>query len=345
MSQDDASDNGKISFEEQPDSPKVLEPKVAFGDEGEIAPRDKPRGVEMRREITKEDKELAAAGYDHLQSEKNKPKASAKGELEKVDIVEHKIPLSEFNNKLNTQIDTKDPGQSRGLTQVEAEIRLARDGRNVLTPPKKKSALRKYFDCLRNLFNLLLIIAGILEYILLGIDFADNKANEYLGAILIGVAFLNAFIEFYQLQKSEAILNSFLALIPPTCRAVREGAIVSMPAANLVNGDVILLRMGDKTPADCVLFAANDLKVDNSSLTGESEPQERLPLLEGANCRPAEAENLVFNSTLIVSGEAWGVVIRTGDHTLIGIAVKFLYLFPNSQFVRPDCQINWTGIG
>src|ERR1700743_3512627 len=100
---------------------------------------------------------------------------------------------------------------------------------------------------------MLLIIAGILEYILLGVDFEDNKPNEYLGAILIGVAFLNAFIEFYQLQKSEAILNSFLALIPPTCRVVRDGSIVTMPAANLVLGDVVLLRMGDKTPADCVL--------------------------------------------------------------------------------------------
>lgn len=146
---------------------------------------------------------------------------------------------------------------------------------------------------MRNLFNLLLIIAGILEYILLGVDFADNKANEYLGAILIGVAILNAFIEFYQLQKSEAILNSFLALIPPTCRVVRDGSIVTMAAENLVKGDVVLLRMGDKTPADCVLFYSNDLKVDNSSLTGESEPQERVPLPNGAKCRPVEAENLV----------------------------------------------------
>jgi sodium/potassium-transporting ATPase subunit alpha len=154
---------------------------------------------------------------------------------------------------------------------------------------------------LRNLFNLLLIIAGILEYILLGIDFADNKPNEYLGAILIGVAFLNAFIEFYQLQKSEAILNSFLALIPPTCRVVRDGSIITMPAANLVKGDVVLLRMGDKTPADCVIFSANDLKVDNSSLTGESEPQERVALPDGAACRPVEAENLVNTHYYVMS--------------------------------------------
>ena len=93
--------------------------------------------------------------------------------------------------------------------------------------------------------------------------------------------------------------------------------------------------MGDKTPADLCVIAATDLKVDNSSLTGESEPQERKAVVSGPTVRAVEAENLVFNSTSIVSGEAWGggssfvsypplrlpsllVVVRTGDHTFIG---------------------------
>ena len=69
----------------------------------------------------------------------------------------------------------------------------------------------------------------------------------------------------------------------------------------------MLLRNGDKTPADCVLVVSMDLKVDNSSLTGESEPQERMPCVRGEKgVRPVEATNLVFNSTNIVSGEGWG---------------------------------------
>jgi sodium/potassium-transporting ATPase subunit alpha len=117
---------------------------------------------------------------------------------------------------------------------------------------------------------------------------------------------LNAFIEFYQLQKSEAILASFLAMIPPTCRVIRDGTLTSTPAINLVKGDVVLLRVGDKTPADVILFSSTDLKVDNSSLTGESEAQERVALPAGSAQRPVEAENLVFNSTLVVNGEAYG---------------------------------------
>ncbi|KAI0823899.1 aminophospholipid-transporting P-type ATPase [Trametes gibbosa] len=272
----------------------------------------------MKREMTKEEKELAEAGYQDLVEEKVQGHKGSDTALDGVDIREHGLAFDALEAELDTTFDHKDPTQSSGLSADEAKARLARDGQNVLTPPKKKSALRKYWDCLVTMFNILLIIAGILEYILLGVDFKDNFANTYLGGILIGVAFLNALIEFYQLQKSEAILASFLAMIPPSSRVVRDGALTTVPAADLVKGDIVLVRSGDKTPADLVIFSASDLKVDNSSLTGESEAQERFARPEGAPARPVEADNLLFNSTLVVNGEGWGVVVRTGDHTLIG---------------------------
>ncbi|KAJ7443357.1 E1-E2 ATPase-domain-containing protein [Mycena galericulata] len=279
--------------------------------------RSRPKGVELKHTLTQDDKELAAAGYGHLEEKKAVTEAN-------VDIIEHRVPLSNLADTMATSIDVKDPGSSYVLTAAEAADRLKRDGPNILTPPKKCSPLRQYIDRLLTMFNILLIVAGILEYILLGVDFTANFANTYLGGILIAVAFLNAFIDckslasWYQVQKSEKILASFLAMIPPSCRVVRDGAIISIAAADLVKGDVVLLRVGDKTPADLVLFAATDLKVDNSSLTGESEPQERFPAPNGADTRPVEAHNLAFNSTLVVNGEAWGVVVRTGDHTFIG---------------------------
>lgn len=143
-----------------------------------------------------------------------------------------------------------------------------------------------------------------------------NLIKTYLGAILIVVASINAFIEFYQLQKSQKILESFLNMIPPKCVALRDGKLAQMDASTLVPGDVVFIRMGDKTPADILVFAASDCKVDNSSLTGESEPQERVKDNDMQN--PLEATNLMFNSTLVVSGEAYGIVIRTGDHTVLG---------------------------
>ena len=84
----------------------------------------------------------------------------------------------------------------------------------------------------------------------------------------------------------------------------------------MVYGDVVYLRSGVKVPADLLIFASTDLKVDNSSLTGEAEPQQR-----GAgntHHNPLEAHNLCFNGTLCVNGEGYGLVVRTGDNTVIG---------------------------
>jgi sodium/potassium-transporting ATPase subunit alpha len=105
-------------------------------------------------------------------------------------------------------------------------------------------------------------------------------------------------------------------MIPQKCMRLRDGKLAQMEASSLVPGDVIYVRMGDKTPADVLVFSASDCKVDNSSLTGESEPQERVKDNDMQN--PLEATNIMFNSTLVVSGEAYGIVIRTGDRTVLG---------------------------
>ncbi|KAJ2354338.1 hypothetical protein H4S02_013177, partial [Coemansia sp. RSA 2611] len=162
----------------------------------------------------------------------------------------------------------------------------------------------------------MLIAAGILEYILLGIDYKNNKANIYMGAILIVVAFINAAVEWWQQRKSENTLAALLKMIPAKTHVIRDRKLESIQSADVVAGDVLFLRMGDKIPADCYVFSSSDLKVDNSSLTGESEPQERGA---GNSMRnPLEATNLAFNGTLAVSGEAYAIVVRTGDNTVLG---------------------------
>ena len=105
-------------------------------------------------------------------------------------------------------------------------------------------------------------------------------------------------------------------MIPTQCMCLRDGKMAKIEAASLVPGDVVFVRMGDKTPADLSVFSANDCKVDNSALTGESLPQERSPDNDKENF--LEAANIMFNGTLVVSGEAYGVVIRTGDGTVLG---------------------------
>lgn len=99
----------------------------------------RPKGVEMKKTLTQEEKDLAAAGYE----DKKARKAEKESDIGQVDITEHATSLIEMNDKLNTSVDVKDPGNSTGLTGDEAKRRLEQNGPNVLTPPKKKSALRK----------------------------------------------------------------------------------------------------------------------------------------------------------------------------------------------------------
>ncbi|SCZ89305.1 BZ3500_MvSof-1268-A1-R1_Chr1-1g01094 [Microbotryum saponariae] len=271
------------------------------------------RELTLNRELTQEVKDRAAAGYQDA-NEKTKESAS-----QFIEIVDHHLTVAEVAKKFDTTFDVKNPANSKGLTSAVAAERLQTNGPNALTPPARKSGLRKYLESLSSLFNILLIVAGILEYILLGVDFEDNKPNEYIGGILIAVAFVNAGIDYYQIAKAEAVLAGFLSLVPATCTVVRDGQISQIPAADLVLGDCVLIRMGDKTPADVFIFSAVSCSVDNSSLTGEAEPQKRVVVPEGDKAkRAAEAQNLLFNTTLVVSGEAWGVCIRTGDNTFIG---------------------------
>lgn len=106
-------------------------------------------------------------------------------------------------------------------------------------------------------------------------------------------------------------------MIPANCNVIRHGQSRNASATELVPGDVVFVKMGDKIPADLFIFSAShDLKVDNSSLTGESDPQ--LRTVSNNQKNPLEATNISFNGTMVVSGEGYGIVIATGDQTILG---------------------------
>ena len=221
----------------------------------------------------------------------------------------------------------------QGIDQDEATRRLATDGPNAITPPKKRSAVRMFLGHLCGLLNLLLMISGVLSLILFAIDPA-SIVNLYLGIILFFVSFANAFIDFYQQFQTAAILESFLSLVPPEATVIRGQSLISLPASHIVKGDVLYLKAGDKIPADCRLFSETDMKVDNSSITGESEAQERT-----VNCTqasPLEATNLAFSGTNVVNGEGFGIAIRTGDRSVLGQIAKMTIgeTTPLSQLTR-----------
>ncbi|KAJ3091009.1 hypothetical protein HK102_001963 [Quaeritorhiza haematococci] len=266
-------------------------------------------------------------------------KTQAKIREHAFDFDEHLLPLSEICARYETQAKPTKPLESQGLTAEQVQARTAKHGKNTLAPPKRKPWYLRFLECLANLFNILLMAAGSGNLILYWIDSTANFSNSYIGGILIGVAFVNAGIEFYELQKINAIMNSFTTLLPPKANVIRDGKLQQILAADVVPGDVVFVRFGDKVSADMVLFHAVDLKVDNSTLTGESDPQDRRantfhpsltemktsePGLGGdkkdntEKQNPLDAECLLFSNTVVISGEGFGIAVRTGDSTVFG---------------------------
>lgn len=138
----------------------------------------------------------------------------------------------------------------------------------------------------------------------------------YLGAVLVLVVLLTGIFAYYQEAKSTNIMASFSKMIPQQALVLRDSEKKVIPAEQLVVGDIVEIKGGDQIPADIRLLFTQGCKVDNSSLTGESEPQPRSS--ECTHDSLLETKNIGFYSTTCLEGTATGLVISTGDHTVIG---------------------------
>ena len=195
---------------------------------------------------------------------------------------EHSVPLSGFLQKLGVD--------ENGLSEQEAVSRLKECGANVLEETGKESVINKYLRQFRNLFSILLTVGSILSYI--GESLDPGQGNLYIGVALAGVVVINGTFTFIQEYQAEKTMESFRQLLPPHARVLREGKVKDILASEIVVGDIILLEEGDKVPADGRLIEINTLKVDNSAITGESEPQ--LRSLECTHPNMLECRNMVF---------------------------------------------------
>lgn len=138
----------------------------------------------------------------------------------------------------------------------------------------------------------------------------------YLSIVLIFVVVVTGIFSYTQEAKSSAIMDSFKKMVPKYAQVLRDGIKVSINSEDIVLGDIVDINCGEQIPADLRVITAVNCKVDNSSLTGESEPQPRKS--NEGNETFIESKNILFFSTNCVEGRATGVVIRTGDNTFIG---------------------------
>ncbi|XP_034177008.1 sodium/potassium-transporting ATPase subunit alpha isoform X1 [Osmia lignaria lignaria] len=232
---------------------------------------------------------------------------------QELDIDFHKITPEELYQRFQTHPEN-------GLSHAKARENLERDGPNSLTPPKQTPEWVKFCKNLFGGFALLLWIGAILCFIAYSIQATTsedpNDDNLYLGIVLAAVVIVTGIFSYYQESKSSKIMESFKNMVPQFATVIREGEKLTLRAEELVLGDVVEVKFGDRIPADIRIIESRGFKVDNSSLTGESEPQSRSP--EFTNENPLETKNLAFFSTNAVEGTAKGVVICCGDQTVMG---------------------------
>lgn len=205
-----------------------------------------------------------------------------------------------------------------GLSQAEAVQRQERDGFNELPTQRKRNSLDILTGVLREPMFLLLIACGAL-YLLSG------EFQEAL--MLLSFVFVIIGITFYQERKTERALEALKDLSSPRAYVIRNGEKIRIPGREVVCDDIILLSEGDRVPADCVLLHAVNFSVDESLLTGESVPVRKSATKEVATSigKPGGDDlPFAFSGTLVVSGQAIGIVKTIGAGTELGKIGKAL---------------------
>merc|ERR1711887_26984 len=244
----------------------------------------------------------------------DKKKGKDLNELKKeLEIDTHKVTVDELCKRYNTNLD-------RGLTEAAAKEGIEKYGLNALTPPPKTPEWVKFCKNMFSGFAMLLWVGAILCFFAYGIESASEEEpsndNLYLGIVLSAVVTVTGIFSYYQESKSDKIMESFKNLVPQYALVRRGGDKLNIKADELTVGDIVEIKFGDRVPADVRVIEARGFKVDNSSLTGESEPQSRSPEFSAEN--PLETKNLAFFSTNAVEGTCKGIVISIGDNTVMG---------------------------
>src|SRR5919199_6755310 len=206
---------------------------------------------------------------------------------------------------------------SRGLGSATAANRLALLGRNELNPPPPISPLHLLLEQFTDFIVLVLIAAAVISG---GIALYSNKPEELINPIaILAIVVLNAFLGFFQEYRAERALAALRQLAAPNARVIRDGEALTIPAAQLVPGDLIELNSGDIVPADARVATSLHLRVDESALTGESVPVEKYSRVMLDEDTPLDARcNMVHAGTVVVYGRGTALVTATGMRTQLG---------------------------
>lgn len=222
--------------------------------------------------------------------------------------------------------------QNTGLSEQEAADRQTKYGKNEFAEQEKSSLIKDILHQLKDISTIILLLAALLSLCM-----AIKDGHGFIEpVVIVSIVILNLILAITQERSAEKALEALTSLNSPNCIVLRDGVQKEMDTAELVPGDVILLQLGSIVPADARLISSTNLQVDESALTGESEPSEKSSdiLLQGT-VPLGDQLNMVFSGCHVTSGHGAAIVTATGMHSEMGKIAGYLN---NSQKIKTPLQ-------
>lgn len=211
--------------------------------------------------------------------------------------------------------------ETEGLSTEEARQRLAEHGYNQLDSKHKKTFLQMFFTQFKSFMIIILLIAAAISGVV-GVMEGEGLLDTF---VILGILILNAFVGAFQERKAETSLEALKSLAAPETKVLRGGVIAEIATRELIPGDIVILETGAVIPADLRIIEAINLKIQESSLTGESVPVDKQSdPLTGDDIALGDRINMAFSSGMVTYGRGRGIVVTTGMKTEVGKIANML---------------------
>ncbi|WP_270244627.1 cation-translocating P-type ATPase [Lactococcus lactis] len=222
--------------------------------------------------------------------------------------------MQPYNQSVNEVLE-ETKSQFEGLSPKEVENRQAKDGFNELKEKKKTSTWELFIDTLKDPMVIILLLVAFVQLFL----------GEFVESLVIFIVLMiNSVVAVVQTKRAESSLDALRQMSAPSAKVLRNGEKASIPARELVVGDIVSLEAGDFIPADGRLIDVQNLRVEEGMLTGESEPVEKFSDVIEGEVALGDRKNMVFSSSLVVYGRADFIVTAIAEQTEIGKIAQML---------------------
>ncbi|MFA7133125.1 MAG: HAD-IC family P-type ATPase, partial [Bacteroidales bacterium] len=218
--------------------------------------------------------------------------------------------------------------QDMGLSPNDVKIRREKYGLNRIDSQSKKSFILMFLKEFKSFMIIILLIAAIISGVI-GIIEGEGLLDSY---IILGILVVNALIGAIQQKKAETSLEALKNMSSPHSKVLRDGAITQIVTTELVIGDIVILETGDIVPADLRLIEAINLKVQESSMTGESLPVgKQTEVLMDEDVALGDRTNMAFTTGMVTYGRGVGIVVAIGMNTEVGKIAKMIQNTVNTK--------------